>query len=122
MPRGATTLTKHVVEVRHVVWINKIQDVLEDWENLGWVDGNGLNWGGGFGKLAGGRETRGGGDGLEGPGKVKVLRVLKMMEHDSGAYIYGALVSVDTNDIFSNNEFPILDAGKKIISKDNSRI
>ncbi|GKD22694.1 hypothetical protein Tco_1224397, partial [Tanacetum coccineum] len=31
-----------------------------------------------------------------------------MMEHDSGACIYGALVSVDTNDIFSN-----------IISKDN---
>ncbi|GKF41033.1 hypothetical protein Tco_0124375, partial [Tanacetum coccineum] len=41
-------------------------------------------------------------------GKVKVLRVLEMMEHDSGACIYGALVSVDTNDIFSN-----------IISKDN---
>ncbi|GKB45937.1 hypothetical protein Tco_0896690, partial [Tanacetum coccineum] len=42
-----------------------------------------------------------------------------MMEHDSGACIYGALVSVDTNDIFSNNEFPILDVGRKIISKDN---
>ncbi|GKC09051.1 hypothetical protein Tco_1000661 [Tanacetum coccineum] len=52
-------------------------------------------------------------------GKVKVLRVLEMMEHDSGACIYGALVSVDTNDIFSNNEFPILDVGRKIISKDN---
>ncbi|GJY13810.1 hypothetical protein Tco_0383119, partial [Tanacetum coccineum] len=32
-----------------------------------WVDGNGLNPGGGFGKPGGGRETRGGGDGLEGP-------------------------------------------------------
>ncbi|GKE18313.1 hypothetical protein Tco_1425890 [Tanacetum coccineum] len=42
-----------------------------------------------------------------------------MMEHDSGACIYGALVSVNTNDIFSNNEFPILDVGRKIISKDN---
>ncbi|GJT34433.1 hypothetical protein Tco_0924852 [Tanacetum coccineum] len=31
----------------------------------GWVDGNGLNPGGGFGKPGGGRETRGGGDGLE---------------------------------------------------------
>ncbi|GKE32375.1 hypothetical protein Tco_1451697, partial [Tanacetum coccineum] len=40
-------------------------------------------------------------------------------EHDSGACIYGALVSVDTNNIFSNNEFPILDVGRKIISKDN---
>ncbi|GJZ49560.1 hypothetical protein Tco_0603750, partial [Tanacetum coccineum] len=52
-------------------------------------------------------------------GKVKVLRVLKMIEHDSRACIYGALVSVDTNDIFSNNEFPILDVRRKIISKDN---
>ncbi|GJS76814.1 hypothetical protein Tco_0726695 [Tanacetum coccineum] len=44
-----------------------------------------------------------------------------MMEHDSGACIYGALVSVDTNDIFSNNEFPNLDVGRKIISKDNGK-
>ncbi|GKE56373.1 hypothetical protein Tco_1495558, partial [Tanacetum coccineum] len=36
--------------------------------NKGWVDGNGSNPGGGFGKPRGGRETRGGGDGLEGPG------------------------------------------------------
>nr|GEZ30464.1 reverse transcriptase domain-containing protein [Tanacetum cinerariifolium] len=27
MPCGATTLTKHVVEVRHVIWMKKIQDV-----------------------------------------------------------------------------------------------
>ncbi|GKB74007.1 hypothetical protein Tco_0935419 [Tanacetum coccineum] len=40
-------------------------------------------------------------------------------EHDSGACIYGALVSVYTNDIFSKNEFLILDVGRKIISKDN---
>ncbi|GKE05537.1 hypothetical protein Tco_1397555 [Tanacetum coccineum] len=52
-------------------------------------------------------------------GKVKVLRVLEMMEHDSRACIYGALVSVDTNEFFSNNEFPILNVGRKIISKDN---
>nr|GEW47704.1 hypothetical protein [Tanacetum cinerariifolium] len=55
-------------------------------------------------------------------GNVIVLRVLKMIEHDSRACIYGALVSVDTNDIFSNNEFPIFDVGRKIISKDNGRI
>ncbi|GJU88876.1 ribonuclease H-like domain-containing protein [Tanacetum coccineum] len=36
MPCGATTLTKHVVEVRHVVWMNKI--CLEDWENLDFQD------------------------------------------------------------------------------------
>ena len=36
--------------------------------NKGWVDGSGSNPGGGFGKLRGGRETHGGGDGLEGPG------------------------------------------------------
>nr|GEX56813.1 hypothetical protein [Tanacetum cinerariifolium] len=52
-------------------------------------------------------------------GKFKVLRVLEMMEHDSGACIYGALVSIDANDIFLNNEFPILDVGRKIISKEN---
>ncbi|GJX02890.1 hypothetical protein Tco_0188806 [Tanacetum coccineum] len=49
MPCGATTLTKHVVEVRHVVWMNKIQDV---WR----VDGSGSNPSGGFGKLGGGLE------------------------------------------------------------------
>nr|GEX88589.1 (E)-beta-ocimene synthase, chloroplastic-like [Tanacetum cinerariifolium] len=27
MPCGATRLTKHVVEVRHVIWMNKVQDV-----------------------------------------------------------------------------------------------
>ncbi|GJS75956.1 hypothetical protein Tco_0725837 [Tanacetum coccineum] len=54
-------------------------------------------------------------------GKVKVLRVLEMIEHDSRACIYGALVSVDTNDIFSNNEFPILDVRRKIILKDNGK-
>nr|GEV62182.1 putative reverse transcriptase domain-containing protein [Tanacetum cinerariifolium] len=42
-----------------------------------------------------------------------------MMKHDSEACIYGALVSVHTNDIFSKNEFPILDVERKIISKDN---
>ncbi|GJU01653.1 putative reverse transcriptase domain-containing protein [Tanacetum coccineum] len=51
-------------------------------------------------------------DGDNEVGKVKVLRVLEMMEHDSEACIYGALVSIDTNDIFSNNEFPILDVGR----------
>ncbi|GJZ33489.1 hypothetical protein Tco_0578925 [Tanacetum coccineum] len=42
MPCGATTLTKHVVE----------------------VVGNGSNPGGGFGKPGGGLETRSGGDGI----------------------------------------------------------
>ncbi|GJT32442.1 hypothetical protein Tco_0922861 [Tanacetum coccineum] len=59
---------------------------------------------------------------LYGGGKVKVLRVLEMMEHDSRACIYGTLVSVDTCDILLNDEFPILDVWKKIISKDNGRI
>ncbi|GKF00644.1 hypothetical protein Tco_0027567 [Tanacetum coccineum] len=36
--------------------------------NNSWVDGSGSNPGGGFGKSGGGRETRSGGDGLEGPG------------------------------------------------------
>ncbi|GKA35485.1 hypothetical protein Tco_0721976 [Tanacetum coccineum] len=35
--------------------------------NKGWVDGNGSNPGGGFGNPRGGQETRGDGDGLEGP-------------------------------------------------------
>ncbi|GJS29806.1 hypothetical protein Tco_0490426 [Tanacetum coccineum] len=55
-------------------------------------------------------------------GKVKVLRVFKMIEHDGRACIYGAFVSVNTNDILTNDEFPILDVGRKIISKDNGRI
>ncbi|GJU04683.1 hypothetical protein Tco_1121113 [Tanacetum coccineum] len=35
--------------------------------NKGWVDGDGSNPGGRFGKPRGGRETRGGRDGLDGP-------------------------------------------------------
>ncbi|GKA60857.1 hypothetical protein Tco_0760264 [Tanacetum coccineum] len=42
--------------------------------NKGWVDGNGSNLGGGFGKPGGGLEIRGGGDGLEGPsGQLSVV-------------------------------------------------
>ncbi|GJW02322.1 hypothetical protein Tco_1561178 [Tanacetum coccineum] len=36
--------------------------------NKGWVDGNGSNPSGGFGKPGGGQEIHGGGDRLEGPG------------------------------------------------------
>nr|GEV09391.1 UBN2 domain-containing protein [Tanacetum cinerariifolium] len=43
----------------------------------------------------------------------------KNESHDSGACIYGTFVSVDTNDIFLNDEFPILNVWRKIISKDN---
>ncbi|GJR21161.1 hypothetical protein Tco_0969688 [Tanacetum coccineum] len=39
--------------------------------NNGWVDGNGSNPGGGFGKPGGGQETDGGGDRLEGLGGEK---------------------------------------------------
>nr|GEV28876.1 hypothetical protein [Tanacetum cinerariifolium] len=75
MPCGATTLTKHVVMVRYVILDEQNPRCLEDWENLDyqdlvvddWVDGNGLNPGGGFEKSRGGQDTRGGGDGLEGP-------------------------------------------------------
>ncbi|GKG22465.1 hypothetical protein Tco_0387768, partial [Tanacetum coccineum] len=52
-------------------------------------------------------------------GRVKVLRVFEIIEHDGRAYIYGAFVSVNKNEIFTNEEFPILDVGRKIISKDN---
>ncbi|GKB50071.1 hypothetical protein Tco_0900824 [Tanacetum coccineum] len=55
-------------------------------------------------------------------GKVKALRFFEMIEHDGGACIYGAFMSVDTNDILMNDEFPILDAGRKIISEDNGGI
>ncbi|GJW74885.1 hypothetical protein Tco_0134255 [Tanacetum coccineum] len=54
--------------------------------------------------------------------KVKVLRVFEMIEHDGRACIYGDFVSVDTNDILTNDEFPILDVGRKIISEDNGGI
>ncbi|GJX79783.1 hypothetical protein Tco_0327932 [Tanacetum coccineum] len=55
-------------------------------------------------------------------GKVKVLRVFEMIEHDGRACIYGDFVSVNTNDILTNDEFPILDVGRKIISEDNGGI
>nr|GEZ62457.1 hypothetical protein [Tanacetum cinerariifolium] len=44
--------------------------------NNGWVDGNGLNSGGGFGKPEDGRETRSDGDGLEGHrGQLSMVEV-----------------------------------------------
>nr|GEV87205.1 hypothetical protein [Tanacetum cinerariifolium] len=55
-------------------------------------------------------------------GKVKVLRFFEMIELDGRACIYGAFVSVDTNEILTNDEFPILDVWRKIISDDNGRI
>nr|GEV38318.1 hypothetical protein [Tanacetum cinerariifolium] len=90
MSCSATILTKHVVEVRHVIWMNKIQNiwrigkiliskiwwwmvkVFKWWcivveERCVVVNVNKQRLGGGFGKSRGGRETRGGGDGLEGP-------------------------------------------------------
>nr|GEW15523.1 hypothetical protein [Tanacetum cinerariifolium] len=96
MACGDTTLTKHVVEVRHV-WMYIIQNVWRIgkiliskiwwwmvnvssggallWKrgvvllmltNKGLVDGNGSNPGGGLGKPRGGQETCGGG--VEGNG------------------------------------------------------
>nr|GEW06658.1 putative reverse transcriptase domain-containing protein [Tanacetum cinerariifolium] len=52
-------------------------------------------------------------------GKVLVFRVFEMIEQDGRACIYGTFVSVNTNDIFTNDEFLILNVGRKIISKDN---
>nr|GEY21218.1 hypothetical protein [Tanacetum cinerariifolium] len=52
-------------------------------------------------------------------GKVKVLLFFEMIENDGRACIYGAFVSVDTNNILMNIEFPILDVERMIISKDN---
>ncbi|GKE96283.1 hypothetical protein Tco_1581138 [Tanacetum coccineum] len=46
--------------------------------NKGWVDGNGSNPGGGSGKPGDGRETRRGGDGLEGPGGQLSMRWILM--------------------------------------------
>ncbi|GJT98825.1 hypothetical protein Tco_1094343 [Tanacetum coccineum] len=48
---------------------------------------------------------------------VEVVKVclMKDMGHDGRACIYAAIVSVDTNDILTNDEFPILDVGRKII-------
>nr|GEU29293.1 hypothetical protein [Tanacetum cinerariifolium] len=55
-------------------------------------------------------------------GKVKVLIFFKIIEHDGGACIYEAFVSVDTNAILMNDEFLIIDIGRKIISEDKGRI
>ncbi|GJZ25498.1 hypothetical protein Tco_0569751 [Tanacetum coccineum] len=67
MPYGATTLTKHVVEVSRGALLWRRGVLLLMLTNKGWVDGNGSNPGGGFGKPGGSRETRGGGDRLDGP-------------------------------------------------------
>ncbi|GJZ12501.1 hypothetical protein Tco_0547731 [Tanacetum coccineum] len=53
--------------------------------NKCWVDGNGLNLGGGFGKPGGDRETRGGGDGLEGSGGQLSMCVLLLEIDFDGA-------------------------------------
>ncbi|GJX86140.1 hypothetical protein Tco_0336914 [Tanacetum coccineum] len=46
-----------------------------------------------------------------------------MLWHEGSWTIWRrSFVSVDTNDILTNNEFPILDVGRKIISEDNGRI
>ncbi|GJS52277.1 hypothetical protein Tco_0625639 [Tanacetum coccineum] len=54
--------------------------------------------------------------------KLKVLRNFEMIEHDGRACIYRAFVSVNTDDILTNDEFPILNFRRKIISEDNGRI
>ncbi|GJX66802.1 hypothetical protein Tco_0301145 [Tanacetum coccineum] len=73
MSCGATTLAKHVVEVRHVIWMNKIQDVWRIRKILISKIWSGSNPGGGFENPGGGRETHGGGDACEGPDGQFVL-------------------------------------------------
>ncbi|GKF56673.1 hypothetical protein Tco_0167013, partial [Tanacetum coccineum] len=58
MPCGATTLTKHVVEVSGGALLLRREVFLLMLTNKGWVDGNGSNPGGRFGKPRGGLETR----------------------------------------------------------------
>ncbi|GJT65681.1 hypothetical protein Tco_1017161 [Tanacetum coccineum] len=62
--------------------------------NNGWVDGNGLNPGGGFGKPGGGRVTRGGGDGLEGLGGQL------SMDHDKAALTSDIIVCLIEDEDF----------------------
>ncbi|GJR20136.1 hypothetical protein Tco_0968663 [Tanacetum coccineum] len=46
---------------------------------------------------------------------------MMVSKHDGKACINGAFMSVDTNDILTNDEFPILDVGRKINSEDNGK-
>ncbi|GJW74791.1 hypothetical protein Tco_0134161 [Tanacetum coccineum] len=57
--------------------------------------------------------------GLSSPPMMVKHTSIEMIEHDGRACIYRDFVSVDTNDILTNDEFPILDVGRKIISEDN---
>ncbi|GKB43024.1 hypothetical protein Tco_0887966 [Tanacetum coccineum] len=85
MPRGATTLAKHVVEMKHVIWINNFQNVWRIgkiliskiwWWMVNVFKCRGSNPGGGFGKPKGGHET------LE-----EVLEYVLLLEMDfDGAY------------------------------------
>ncbi|GJR37016.1 hypothetical protein Tco_1212700 [Tanacetum coccineum] len=54
--------------------------------------------------------------------KIKLLTSLDMIEHDGRAFIYGVLVSVDTNDILTNDKFPVLDIGKEFILVNDTRV
>ncbi|GKC53668.1 hypothetical protein Tco_1076413 [Tanacetum coccineum] len=72
MPCATTTLAKHVVEVRHIILMNKIQDVWRIGKILiskiwWWMaDCSGSNLGDEFRNPGGGHEIRGGEDGLDG--------------------------------------------------------
>nr|GEX87734.1 hypothetical protein [Tanacetum cinerariifolium] len=50
---------------------------------------------------------------------VKKVATARKKEMPLLACIYGAFMSVNTNDIFTDDVFQILDVGRKIISKDN---
>ncbi|GJV09900.1 putative reverse transcriptase domain-containing protein [Tanacetum coccineum] len=54
--------------------------------------------------------------------KIKLLTSLDMIEHDGRACIYEVLVSVDTNDILTNDKFPVLDIGKEFILVNDTRV
>ncbi|GJV52088.1 hypothetical protein Tco_1447829 [Tanacetum coccineum] len=53
---------------------------------------------------------------------VKTSKNLDVIEHDGRACIYGVLVSVDTNDILTEDNFPVLDIWKEFILVNDTRV
>ncbi|GJS01360.1 hypothetical protein Tco_0317868 [Tanacetum coccineum] len=126
MPSGATTLTKHVVEVvvmRHKVVEIDLKGPVANYSRLTYkgnlvtkfvvvevleevarnVKNNGVE---------------------DDDYMVEVLNLdsLEMIEHDGRACIYGVLMSVDTNDILMKDKFSVLDIGKEFILVNDTRV
>ncbi|GKA45506.1 reverse transcriptase domain-containing protein [Tanacetum coccineum] len=85
--------------------------------NKGWVDGNGSNLGGRFGKPRDGQETRGGGDGLEGPDGQLSMEVVRIKRHLSAVEVTAAGYSFYCTVDGVEKTYPPITAEEKLARK-----